>query len=190
MPRVQHQPAPALAALLLDQMHAYPQWGLPPALYIVYNDRFGEVPLAPLAPLARDMHPRLMVKHMADSFEQAAAAGHTPARPPDMVGIAMMFEFWGFESDDPAEIKEWRGKNYADHPRGYESRLLIAEQPGHPPVVARHNRDSKGAAGDIEFRTPGIVPKVMVPGTASPAILHSVHRIMLAMTAPPPTFRK
>lgn len=187
MPRIQHQPAPALAALLLDQMHAYPQWGLPPALYVVYNDRFGEIPLAPLA---RDVHPRLMVKQMADAYERAAAAGHNPPRPPDMVGIAMMFEFWGFASDDPAEIKEWRGKDYSKHPRAYETRLLIAEQPGHPPVVARRNRDPKGAAGDIEFRTPGIVPQVLVPGTATLAILHNVHRVMLAMTAPPPMFRK
>ncbi|MEU6632877.1 hypothetical protein ABZ905_32025 [Streptomyces parvus] len=187
MPRVPHQPAPALAALLLDQMHSYRQWGLPPALYVVYNDRFGEVPLSPLA---RNSHPRLMVKTMADAFEQAHAAGHNPSRPPDMVGIAMMFEFWGFASDDPAEIKEWRKKDYSEHPRAYETRLLIAEQPGHPPVVARHNKDTKKTGDDIGFLTPGIVPEVMVPGTASPAILHNVHRVMRAMMAPPSTFRK
>ncbi|MFD3815166.1 hypothetical protein ACFWRZ_08870 [Streptomyces rubiginosohelvolus] len=187
MPRVQHQPAPALAALLLDQMHAYRQWDLPPALYVVYNDHFGEIPLSPIA---RDSHPRLMVKAMADAFERASAAGQTPPRPPNMVGIAMMFEFWAFASNDPAETAEWRKKNFADHPRAYESRLLIAEQPGHPPVVARHNKDTKRTGEDIGFLTPGIVPEVMVPGTASPAILHNVNRVMRAMMAPPSTFRK
>lgn len=183
MPRTPHEPAPALAALLLDQMHAYEKWDLPPALYAVFTDKLMEIPIPP--GLLRE-HPRGLLAKMARAFEESAGS---MAPPPGMVGVAMMFEFWAFSTEDPAEREEWRKRNFAEHPRAYEMRALIAEQPGHPPVAVVHQRDSKGTGVELQYPVPTVQEEIMIPGMAAPPLLSNLNRIMRAMCAPPATFR-
>jgi hypothetical protein len=173
--------------LLLNEMNAYTSWNLDPKLYIIYTDELGEIRIPDIA---RGTHPRTMLHRLADVFELPEAEKILPpqSRPRSVLGVAFMFEAWALATDD-AELDEWRKKSFADHPRAYESRTLIAEQPGHPPVVASHHRDSKHTGQHIGYLVPAIRKGVMIPGTAMPSMLHNIHRIMVAMMRPAATFR-
>lgn len=184
--RVRHEPAPALQALMLDWMKAN-RWegdGKPRLLFL-YTDRVSEVELPSFA-LAD--HPRVMVKRMADLYEECRRDGRLVAKPADLIGVGMVLEFWDISFKTPEERDYWRTRNFADHPQAIETRMMIVHQPGHPPVAALHNRDRRGTQREFDYRVPTITDEPMVPGGAAPPLLIHLERLCRALLAAPATF--
>jgi len=189
--RPRHEAAPALQAMMIDYMRRTP-WDdgggtdtHRPQVLFVYTNKISKVTVPPRA---YDDHPRIMVKRMADIFTAARASGELTAKPADMVGAGMLIEFWQIAFADQAERDHWRTRDFSEHPRAVEARMLIVHQVGHPPVAAMHNRDRRRTGEVLTFPKPTMSDEPLLPGGAAPPLLIHLERLCRALLSPPATF--
>jgi hypothetical protein len=185
-----HEVAPALQAMMLDWMDRTAAWDEKedegkPVMLTVYSDRIMEVPLPPVA---HGDPPRVMVKKMADIWEAAARKGEVPPKPKDMIGVGMLLEFWEVAFESAEERDAWRRRDFSEHPRAVEARMLIVHQPGYRPAVAQHQRDRRGTGVELRYPLPMMSDEPLLPGGRAVPLLIHLERLARVMLAPPPTF--
>lgn len=188
MPR--HEVAPALQAMMLDWLDKTADWDETdgderPRMLFVYRDRMVEMPLPPRVHMDT---PRVMIKKMADVFERCRRNGELGAPPPDLVGLGALMEFWSVEFETPEERDQWRRRNFAEHPRAVETRILVVHQPGYAAAAAMHERDRRGAGVELRYPLPMMSPEPLRPGGHALSILVHLERAARAVLAPPATF--
>lgn len=186
VPNPRHEPAPALQALMLDYLNSTP-WAADgnPQMLFVYTDRISNVKIPPFAYVD---HPRIMIKRMADIFEESRRSGQLMAKPADMVGAGMLLETWDIAFDSKEERDYWRTRDFSGHPRALETRMLLVHQPGHPAVVALHSRDRRATGREIRFPVPTICDEPLLPGGSAPPLLVHLERLCRALLQAPATF--
>ncbi|MFF9265815.1 hypothetical protein [Streptomyces longwoodensis] len=182
--------APALQAMMLGWMDRTAAWDESdtegkPRMLTVYTDELKEVPLPPVA---YGDSPNMMIKKLADIWEAALRKGEAPPKPKDMIAVGMLLEFWEIAFTSRQEREAWRRRNFAEHPRAVEARMLIVHQPGYRPAVAQHQRDRRGTGVELTYPLPMMSDEPLLPGGRAVPLLVHLERLARVMLAPPTTF--
>jgi hypothetical protein len=185
MPASQREIAPALQAVLLDEMHELADtWDLMPRLYFLYPDRLVRMELPDQ--VWRDRHPRRVLHLIAEGGAYPLPEGVT--RPRDLMGTALMIETWSLTNRKRGDLDSLKGVNFATLPDAIEARMLVAAVPGYAPVAAIHQRDSKRTGQTLDYPVPGIQSQPTSQGTATPDMINNLVRIARNLNRPPATF--
>jgi hypothetical protein len=187
MPASQREIAPALQAVLLDEMHELADtWDLMPRLYFLYPDRIARMELPDQ--VWRDRHPRRVLHLLAEGSSDDNLLPEGVTRPRDLMGTALMIEAWSLTSRKRGDLDSLKGVSFATLPDAIEARMLVASVPGYAPVAAVHQRDSKNTGQTLDHPEPEILRNPMSQGNATPDMINNLMRIARNLNRPPATF--